>query len=580
MIVFKKLTYKNFLSTGDQPTTIYLNKDSSTLVVGQNGSGKSTMLDALSFGLFGKPHRSINKGQLVNSINNKHLEVTVDFSIGNIEYHILRAAKPNKFEIYRNGKLLNQESHARDYQKILETNILKLNHKSFHQVVVLGSSNFIPFMQLSTWHRRQVIEELLDINVFTKMNNILKDKYNILRAELKETEHTIEILNEKIVLTNKHLTELTSLDDDKKKQLADDIKTLEEEFLQLIEKQKQLQEDINKPGPDKVQLDKLSLTRKKLVSLGGQIKGKIETNKNQKAFFEEHSTCPTCKQEMSQEMRTSSIAELDKKIEETEKGIGELDTEIEKVESKHKEVSDFLYEIQNKASDLTRITGNITSTQSKITTLQERLNTPSADTSKNEEELNNLKIDKLGALEKKSNQIEKKSYYDALYELLKDTGIKTKIIREYLPVMNNLINKYLQVLDFFVSFHLDENFDETIKSRYRDEFSYSSFSEGEKQRIDLALLFSWRQIAKMKNSANTNLLMLDETFDSSLDADGVDNLLKILYTLDDNNDLHFSSSKAPATTNTFIISHKQDLLDGKFPAKIEFEKQNNFSKIK
>jgi len=262
MIVFKKLTYKNFLSTGDQPTTIYLNKDSSTLVVGQNGSGKSTMLDALSFGLFGKPHRSINKGQLINSINNKHLEVTVDFSIGNTEYHIFRAAKPNKFEIYRNGKLLNQESHARDYQKILETNILKLNHKSFHQVVVLGSSNFIPFMQLSTWHRRQVIEELLDINVFTKMNNILKDKYNILRAELKETEHNIELLNEKIVLKNQHLLELNALDEEKKKELTEDIKTLQEEVNGLTEKQKALAEEINMPGPTRVDLDKLTEKRK------------------------------------------------------------------------------------------------------------------------------------------------------------------------------------------------------------------------------------------------------------------------------------------------------------------------------
>ena len=567
MIVFKKLTYKNFLSTGDQETTIYLNKDKATLVVGHNGSGKSTMLDALSFALFGKAHRAISKGQLINSINNKKLLTTIEFSVGTNEYKIIRGAKPNIFEIYQNGKLLNQESHARDYQKLLETNVLKLNHKSFHQVVVLGSSNFIPFMQLPTYQRRLVVEELLDINVFSKMNVILKEKFNVLKNEIKETEHQIELLEEKIILTNKHLTELTSLDDDKKKQLADDIKTLEEEFLQLTEKQKQLQEDINKPGPDKVQLDKLSLTRKKLVSLGGQIKGKIETNKNQKAFFEEHSTCPTCKQEMSQEMRTSSITELDKKIKETEKGIGELDIEIEKVESKHKEVSDFLYEIQNKASDLTRVTGNITSTQSKITTLQERLNTPSADTTNTKSELSELKDNLQSEQTTKLNQTEEKAYFDALYELLRDTGIKTKIIKEYLPVMNNLINKHLQTLDFFVSFNLDENFVETIKSRYRDEFTYPSFSEGEKQRIDLALLFSWRQIAKMKNSANTNLLMLDETFDSSLDADGVDNLLKILYTLDEG-------------TNTFIISHKQDLLDGKFPAKIEFEKQNNFSKIK
>ena len=567
MIVFKKLTYKNFLSTGDQETTIYLNKDKATLVVGHNGSGKSTMLDALSFALFGKAHRAISKGQLVNSINNKKLLATIDFSVGSNEYKIIRGAKPNIFEIYQNGKLLNQESHARDYQKLLETNVLKLNHKSFHQVVVLGSSNFIPFMQLPTYQRRLVVEELLDINVFSKMNVILKEKFNVLKSEIKETEHQIEILEEKITLTNKHLSELTSLDDDKKNQLKSDIESLQEEIKTLVEKQKQLQEDMNKPGPDRVELDRLSEKRKKLVSLGGQIKGKIQNNKSQKKFFEIHTSCPTCKQEMSQEMRTSSISELDEKIKETEEGIGELDAEIEKVEEKHKKVSDFLYEIQQKASDLTRVTGNITSTQSRVTTLQERLDTPSADTTKTKSELSELENNLQDEQTTKLNQTEEKAYFDALYELLRDTGIKTKIIKEYLPVMNNLINKHLQTLDFFVSFNLDENFVETIKSRYRDEFTYPSFSEGEKQRIDLALLFSWRQIAKMKNSANTNLLMLDETFDSSLDADGVDNLLKILYTLDEG-------------TNTFIISHKQDLLDGKFPAKIEFEKQNNFSKIK
>ena len=286
MIVFKKLTYKNFLSTGDQETTIYLNKDKATLVVGHNGSGKSTMLDALSFALFGKAHRAISKGQLVNSINNKKLLATIEFSVGSNEYKIIRGAKPNIFEIYQNGKLLNQESHARDYQKLLETNVLKLNHKSFHQVVVLGSSNFIPFMQLPTYQRRLVVEELLDINVFSKMNVILKEKFNVLKSEIKETEHQIEILEEKITLTNKHLSELTSLDDDKKNQLKSDIESLQEEIKTLVEKQKQLQEDMNKPGPDRVELDRLSEKRKKLVSLGGQIKGKIQNNKSQKKFFE------------------------------------------------------------------------------------------------------------------------------------------------------------------------------------------------------------------------------------------------------------------------------------------------------
>lgn len=567
MIVFKKLTYKNFLSTGDQETTIYLNKDKATLVVGHNGSGKSTMLDALSFSLFGKPHRGINKGQLVNTINNKQLLTTVEFSVGRNEYKIIRGVKPNIFEIYQNGKLLNQESHARDYQKLLETNVLKLNHKSFHQVVVLGSSNFIPFMQLPTYQRRLVVEELLDINVFSKMNVILKEKFNALKSEIKDTATAIQMLNEKISLSNKHLSELTSFDDEKKNQIRDDIKEFEKEVAALVTRQAQIQTELQEPGPDKVELDRLSVHRRKLVGLSGQIKGKLSGYKNQKKFFEENTTCPTCKQEMSQEIRQSSIAKLNEDIDKTEEGLGGCETACDETDAKYNTANEFIQNIQSKARDLTRVTGNITSAQSKITTLTERLNKPSVDTTKGQELINKLNEDKIASLETRDSLSETKTYFDALYELLKDTGIKTKIIKEYLPVMNNLINKHLQVLDFFVSFNLDENFVETIKSRYRDEFTYPSFSEGEKQRIDLALLFSWRQIAKMKNSANTNLLMLDETFDSSLDADGVENLLKILYTLGED-------------TNTFIISHKQDLLDGKFPAKIEFEKQNNFSKIK
>ena len=567
MIVFKKLTYKNFLSTGNQETVIYLNKDSSTLVVGSNGAGKSTMLDALSFGLFGKPHRSINKGQLVNSINGKHLVVTVEFSIGTTEYKIIRSAKPTKFEIYRNGKLLNQESHARDYQKILETNILKLNHKSFHQVVVLGSSNFIPFMQLNPWNRRNVIEDLLDIKVFTKMNAILKDKYNILRSEIKDVEHCIEILNEKIKLTNSHISELQSIDDEKKKELVTDKKLLEEERDKLEEKKKELEEKISKGGPDKVEVDKLGAKKKQLVSLEGQIKGKLANLSSQKKFFEDNKECPTCGQDISVELKENAISDYEKDITETESGLTELKDVLEQTETDFENINDAFYEFKNLTSDLIRLGGDIKSKDTMISKLQEKIDKPSEDTSNSKEELNTLNISKTETTELKNKHLTQKAYYDALYELLKDTGIKTKIIKEYLPVMNKLINQYLQVLDFFVSFHLDENFDETIKSRYRDEFTYPSFSEGEKQRIDLALLFSWRQIAKLKNSANTNLLVLDETFDSSLDADGVDNLFKILATLDKN-------------TNTFVISHKQDLLDGKFPAKIEFHKVNNFSKIK
>jgi hypothetical protein len=422
-------------------------------------------------------------------------------------------------------------------------------------------------MQLPTYQRRLVVEELLDINVFSKMNVILKEKFNALKAEIKDTATSIEMLNEKISLSNKHLSELTSFDDEKKNQIRDDISEFEKEVATLVTRQAQIQTELQESGPDKVGLDRIALHRRELVRLSGQIKGKLTNYKSQKNFFEVNATCPTCKQEMSQEIRTSSIAKLNKDIDTTEEGLGSCESACDEMDAKYNTANEFIQNIQSKARDLTRVTGNITSAQSKITTLTERLNKPSVDTTKGQELINKLNEDKIASLETRDSLSETKTYFDALYELLKDTGIKTKIIKEYLPVMNNLINKHLQVLDFFVSFNLDENFVETIKSRYRDEFTYPSFSEGEKQRIDLALLFSWRQIAKMKNSANTNLLMLDETFDSSLDSDGVENLLKILYTLGED-------------TNTFIISHKQDMLEGKFPAKIEFEKQNNFSKIK
>ena len=567
MIVFKKLTYKNFLSTGNQETVIYLNKDSSTLVVGSNGAGKSTMLDALSFGLFGKPHRSINKGQLVNSINGKQLLVTVEFSIGPVEYKVIRGVKPAKFEIYQNGKILNQESHARDYQKILESNILKLNHKSFHQVVVLGSSNFIPFMQLNPYNRRNVIEDLLDIKVFTKMNAILKDKYNILKSELKDTEYSIEILNEKIKLKNQHISELRSIDEGKKQELTEDRNALEEQRNSLLEKKKELEQKLQADTPSKVKIDTVGQKKKELTSLEGQIKGKLANLSSHKKFFEENKECPTCGQDISLELKEDAVRNTQADIDKVTTGLGELKAVLEKTETEFEELNDLFYEHKNMSSELIRLNTDITTKDTLIGKLQAKIDKPSEDTSKSEEELNGLNTKKTEAVEEKNEYITQKAYYDALSELLKDTGIKTKIIKEYLPVMNGLINKYLQVLDFFVSFHLDENFDETIKSRHRDEFTYPSFSEGEKQRIDLALLFSWRQIAQMKNSANTNLLILDETFDSSLDADGVDNLFKILATLNKN-------------TNTFVISHKQDILDGRFPAKIEFHKVNNFSKIK
>ena len=565
MITFETLSYKNFLSTGNTPTKIELNKSSATLVIGHNGAGKSTMLDALSFALFGKPHRNINKQQMVNSINNKNCEVEVEFSVGGNKYKVFRSIKPGKFQIFKNGELLNQESHTRDYQRILENNILKLNYKSFHQVVVLGSSSFVPFMQLPAGQRRNVIEDLLDIGIFTKMNSLTKERFARLKNEMNTTTNNINILNEKISLQEKHIKELKQIDINQAAKNEKKVKELESE-IQHLTKANSAHQDVfmeEYPIATKVLKDYLA-EHQEILSDYEHNKRLIHDVVKEAKFYENNHKCPTCTQTIDAKFKEHQLqklkidaANIQSYMDQHKKELDELGPKIEEARQKQDKVA----EIQ------TTIRGNelaIKNLTQQVASLTSNTEVKSVDTTKAEAELkqNESELTELSGVLKSQRQV--KSYMEAVFELLKDTGIKTKIIKQYLPVMNKLINQYLQILDFFVSFNLDESFNETIRSRHRDDFSYSSFSEGEKQRIDLSLLFAWRQVAKMKNSANTNLLILDETFDSSLDADGVDNLIRILHTF-------------RAHTNVFIISHKQDMLDGKFPAKIEFKKHNNFS---
>ena len=569
MVKFNTLTYKNFLSSGDNEITVNLNPGASTLVVGSNGAGKSTMLDALSFALFGKPHRAINKPQLVNSINGKNCSVSVEFSINSVSYKIVRGIKPNIFEIWQNGILLNQESHSRDYQKLLETNILKLNHKSFHQVVVLGSSNFVPFMQLSANNRREVIEDLLDINIFTKMNVALKERNSKLRDTIKDTENQITVIKEKIILQCTHIDSLKQIDENNAAKYNDEIAELTQNIQKLQETNVKNQEGYTQHfGEVNVALLKAQSTRTSLQSYEKQIKDNIAKIVTEAKFYEDNDECPTCQQKLEGDMKEHKLHGCKEKALELQDGYDMLKAKMIETQEAYNQASDAYDDVGDLQKEISTNNIMIAQLESRITSLNKYLQQSftESDTTFANNFLETLREEKDTLSDLKSTQIEERTYNEVIAELLKDTGIKTKIIRQYLPVMNKLINHYLQILDFFVSFNLDESFNEQIKSRHRDDFSYSSFSEGEKQRIDLSLLFAWRAVAKMKNSANTNLMILDETFDASLDSDGVDNLLKILETLD-------------SETNVFVISHKQDALEGKFQRKMEFEKVKNFSRM-
>ena len=547
MIHFKSVSWKNFLSTGNDPITINLTKSPTTLIVGQNGAGKSTLLDALSFGLFGKPHRDINKKQLMNSINKKHTEVTVEFDIGGSKFKIVRSIKPTKFEIWQNGNMINQASNVRDYQKYLESNILKLNHKSFHQVVVLGSSSFIPFMQLPAWSRRSVIEDLLDINIFSKMNQLLKERNAKIREDLIDINHNIDLFKTKIDGQSKYIKDLQSLNDEQVEKKRDSIEVYKEEIKQIFEESKDLGKNLTTmlAGQEKEYKffnDKMSDVKAYDKDFKNQIRSLVDDAR----FFEENDNCPTCEQEITENIKNQKLGDLKSKAKEVQDQQSQLVKEVNTLEKEGKEILNNLNVLRQKQQRINSNNEKITLLQKEVGRTQkeiDNLQNQTGDVKTAKSELSSLRKKKDSSTEKKLAYVEERTYNEVIGEMLKDTGIKTKVIKQYLPVMNRLINQYLQVLDFFVAFHLDENFSETIRSRHRDSFNYASFSEGEKQRIDLALLFTWRQIAKMKNSASTNLLVLDETFDSSLDMDGIDNLTKILDTLEDG-------------SNVFIISHK------------------------
>jgi DNA repair exonuclease SbcCD ATPase subunit len=570
MIKFEKVRWKNFLSTGDQFTEVALDRSPSTLIVGQNGAGKSTLLDAISFGLFGKAHRDIKKDQMVNSINGKKAIVEVEFSIGKHQFKVVRGIKPGKFEIYQNGNMVNQSSSARDYQKFLEQNILKLNHKSFHQIVVLGSSSFIPFMQLQASHRREVIEDLLDINVFSKMNTLLKDRSMKIREQLKDMNYQLDLLKEKINLQRKYIREITEINDENINSKKEQIKGLQLHIGELQSQNGLLSMAIEKSSEGLQEgLKKAHDKKQALLHYKAQFEQQARSVAKDAKFYADNESCPTCSQDISSDTRDSKLFEAQQKAKELKEAMDHASTESAAVESTIERLTEASEEVRQHTSELSSNNREITRLQGQINALENdivNLTGKEGDLGEANSKLSDQIDEKESMTERKLEINEQRLYYEACSEMLKDTGIKTKIIKEYLPVMNNLVNKYLQVLDFFVQFNLDENFNETIRSRHRDAFNYASFSEGEKQRIDLALLFTWRQIARMKNSAATNLLILDETFDSSLDHDGVDNLIKILGTLDND-------------TNVFVISHKGDLLDGKFRSKIEFTKEHNFSKM-
>ena len=568
MIYFKTLKWRNFLSTGNQFIEVEMNKSAATLIIGKNGSGKSTLLDALCFVLFNRPFRNIKKEQLVNTINNIDCEIQCEFNIGNKEYKVVRGIKPNIFNIYCDGLLLNQEASSVDYQKTLEQNIMKLNYRSFIQVVILGSSSYEPFMHLRARHRREVVEEILDIRVFTHMDILLRQKQGELSKAVTDVSHRYDLMKEKYELQNSHFIQIKNRDQSDIIQRQDKIEQDKKDQEQYNAKLKDLS---NKIYWDKIEFEDSKKTDKTANQLS-KLEAKIETNllnhKKNLEFFESSSKCPTCTQDIGVELRTKKSAEEKVKITKLELGLKDLLSEIIKTETKINEFAKLADKINELGIEVAKIDTSITEINRHSNRLNEEIDKLESDkenTNLIAQELDTIKIQLEEIDIEKKKVIDEKRYIDIAREILNDTGVKANIIKKYLPVMNQLINENLQAMDFFVNFHLNEEFEETIKSRHRDTFNYNNFSEGEKMRIDLALLFTWRAIAKLKNSVNTNILILDEIFDSSLDGQGTDDFFKILKSL--------------SKENVFIISHKGDIMFDKFTNIIKFEKYKNFTRL-
>jgi DNA repair exonuclease SbcCD ATPase subunit len=567
LIKFKTVRWKNFLSTGNTFTEIELTRNPSTLIIGENGSGKSTILDALCFGLFGKPFRTINKPQLINSINGSGLLVEVEFTVGSRNYKVVRGIKPNVFEIYNNNKPLNQEANVRDYQKILEQQILKLNYQSFTQVVILGSSTFIPFMQLKARHRREVVEEILDIQIFSLMNMLLKIKLKDLQEELVSTDNRYELITEKISLQENYIDDLKK----NKDKLINTKKESIENNTNVIQSRTNEREELENANVTFLEhiKDQQQVEQKetKLKDFRATLAEKHKSHSSMLDFFDNNADCPTCQQHIDEMFKEEMTSQQKQEVKKYQIGMDKMKSELTSTKQRLEEIKEVADKIRDNQLSIAQLNTSIIELEKFNTKLETEIESfngggiSKSDTDK----LKNLKDEHKKIDGERQSAKEERNYVEAAKIMLQDTGIKTKIIKQYLPIMNKLINKYLTSMEFYINFTLNENFEETIKSRYRDEFTYASFSEGEKMRIDLALLFTWRAIAKMKNSTNTNLLVLDEIFDSSLDNTGTDEFLKILNTLSDE--------------NIFVISHKQDVLVDKFRSTIKFEKVKNFSHV-